>query len=52
MDKETFEALRRVVINFAPSEGKHYAELEKPEDHIFRDLLKLAAHVDLVVSEK
>jgi hypothetical protein len=47
MDKELYEALRRIVIHFSPEEGRHYAEWGKPKNHIFRDLLIVARHVDI-----
>ncbi len=51
MDQLTYEILRRVILHFAPHEARHFEESGSPSDHIYRDLLHLAAFADLDLNE-
>jgi hypothetical protein len=46
MTEETWRSVRRLVLHPAPDEGKDYAENNKPRDHIFRDVMKVARWLD------
>jgi hypothetical protein len=46
LDKKTYESLRRIVIYMAPHEGKHFQEMGRPRQHIYRDVLALARYLD------
>ena len=46
-DKKTLLSIRALVLYMAPEEGRHFAENEKPRDHIFRDVMRVAKWLDL-----
>ncbi len=47
MEPATYDALRRIVITYTSDEAGHFAESGRPRKHIYRDLVKLAALVDI-----
>jgi hypothetical protein len=46
MDKKTKEACQRIVIYLAQDEAKHWVEMGKPKEHIYKDVLTLAEYLD------
>ena len=46
MTSKERRAFIRILINYCPAEGKHFAESGKPKRHIFRDLMVLGRLVD------
>jgi hypothetical protein len=46
MTPKEYRACLRILIQYCPDEGKHFAESGKPQKHIFRDLMVLARYVD------
>ena len=46
IDRRTIESLQALVLYLAPHEGKHYEENDKPKDHIFRHVMRVARLVD------
>jgi hypothetical protein len=46
IDEATWRSIRALVIYLAPDEGKHYEESGKPQDHIFREVMKVSRWLD------
>jgi hypothetical protein len=51
-DKKAYSALRRVVIYLAPHESKHFEEMGRPRQHIYRDVRVLARFLDANAPER
>ena len=41
MDEQTWQSMKRVVEYLRDGEAKHFEQQDEPDDHIFRDLMRL-----------
>jgi len=46
MNKEVYESLKRIIKYLYDDEFKHWEESDKPENHIYKDIMKVIGWID------
>lgn len=46
MNKEVYESLKRIIKYLYDDEFKHWEESDKPENHIYKDIMKVVSWID------
>ena len=51
MDEKTYQSLRAAVIYLCLDEARHFEETDRPRNHIYRHVIRLAKWLDATIAK-